>query len=160
MLLSVLALGAFLGAGIGVGFAIWGDDCSSCDSNEATTGSPEKTEPELTTTAQMPTTTESSIDTIEFEVAGLGTLRGLVENQNVTVTRTNQQSVVKFLNIPFAEPLTPKDRFTKSRTKQLPLADGGEVYDATKNGLMCPTNSQWDITDGYVRIELPIFIKF
>ena len=152
ILLGVLALGAFLGAGIGVGFAIWGDDCSSCDSNEATTSFPEKTEP-ATTTAQMPI--KLPVGPIDFEVDKLGTLRGLVENQNVTVTRTNQQSVVKFLNIPFAEPLTPKDRFTKSRAKVLPLAANGEIYDATKNGLMCPTNdkNQWT-TNGYVRIKL------
>ena len=163
--MGFLALGTFLGAGIGIGFAIWGDECSSCDSIEATTGFPDKTDPAIeTTTAPTTSTTASTaistttsttpVQTIEFEVDQLGTLVGLVENQDVTVTRINQQSVVKFLNIPFAEPLTAQDRFTKSRVKSLPLAGDGESYDATKNGLSCPTNdpNQWT-TNGYVSIK-------
>ena len=151
--MGFLALGAFLGAGIGIGFAIWGDECSSCDSIEATTGLPDKTDPAIETTT-APTTSTTPVQTIEFEVAQLGTLVGLVENQDVTVTRINRQSVVKFLNIPFAEPLTAQDRFTKSRVKSLPLAGDGESYDATKNGLSCPTNdpNQWT-TNGYVSIK-------
>ena len=81
----VLSVG--IGAGIGIGYSIWGGESGDNDD------------------------VEDDIDhrpenTIQLNVDGLGNLLGRIDYQ----VDGENSGVVKFLNIPFAEPMTPLNR--------------------------------------------------
>lgn len=141
ILKAALALGlgaALIGGGIGIGLGIWGSDDTPCEAPS-----------------------ELPIGSLLFRSADLGTLHGLVENQAVVsplVRQTNSQSIVKFLAIPFAEPLTPSDRFTAPRSKSLPLASGSDVFEARYFGLKCPTNDEWTGDFGEDCLNLNVYV--
>ena len=138
IILGLAVCVACIGGGIGIGAGIWGSDTKNeCDM-----------EPN-----------ELPIGSILFSDNQLGTIHGVVENQAViNIRQTNPQSVVKFLNIPFAEPLGPEDRFTAPRTKSLPLASGTDVYDARYFGLKCPDNAEWDGEFGEDCLNLNVYV--
>ena len=143
IILGLCVCAACIGGGIGIGAAIWGSE-NECDLEPTV-------EPTVIPTVE-PDDCECDLEPNELPIGSvlfsddqLGTLQGFVENQAViNVRQTNPQSVVKFLNIPFAEPLGPKDRFTAPRPKRLPLASGTDVYDARYFGLKCPDNAEFD----------------
>jgi len=138
--LALCLSGALIGGGVGIGFGVWGNN-----ENEAPCDS----------------TPELPIGSLLFNVAKLGTLHGLVENRAVVsplARQTNAQSVVKFLAIPFAEPLGPSDRFTAPRPKSLPLASGNDVLEARFFGLKCPENNAWTGEFGEDCLNLNIYV--
>ena len=77
----------------------------------------------------------NSTDYLDFDIHELGKLRGIVQHR---VDDQEGTGIVKFYNIPFAEPMTPENRFTAPVKKSLPLkSESSDWYDARKQGLKC-----------------------